>query len=586
MRFHCQTTGRQALMVGVVYCLLSPLGVAWADDSSTLSTKVDALFRRWDRSDSAGFVVGVIRDGKFVHSRGYGMASLDEGTPITSRTVFRIMSAAKSFTSVCAAIAMDQGLFAPDDDVRKYVPELHKYDGTITVRHLITCHSGLRDFWHGIILLGRDAEDRYSSRDVLDLISRQKTLLFEPGERWGYSNSDFFLLALIIERTSGKTMRQFADDHLFKPLGMTDTFYDDSPGHTIKNRAVGHGHDGTVFYRLELNTDAVGPWQLRTTLNDMLRWDAFLARSPLPAGKYLEGFLEQGSLLGNENCLSAFPNKTHREFRRIWYTGGGMGFMAHYLRFPHQNLSIVAFANHTTTIGWMEMERVLPRVADLYVGTTSAETIDATAQHQWSDSGEKELSVAQRAELATRVGPYQLPRGDFVELVVDQDQNQLILNRISESWNPLPEPLVVLGENRFRNAIGDRDFELSFESPDDSAREQARPTVLIRYVDGETERWKPVQFVEHENLQGFVGPYYCEDLDSVYNVTAADGKLYVQLNFGRRRLFRPTTDLSFIPVNERHVFPIQFSRARDGKVTGFTTGFDRSGVVKFTKVQQ
>ena len=92
---------------------------------------------------------------------------------------------------------------------------------------------------------------------------------------------------------------------------------------------------------------------LLTTINDMVHWDAFLRRNDkLPAGEYLLAFLRDGSLLGNEQCLSAFPKERYRGLPRFWYTGGGMGFMAHFVRFPEHGLSIIAFGNNSTNRGW------------------------------------------------------------------------------------------------------------------------------------------------------------------------------------------------------------------------------------------
>ena len=587
------------LIVSVILTTLcvvnSARGLLAQDGDPTLSAKVDELFQRWDQPDSPGYAVGIIRDGEFVHKRGYGMANLDEGIAITSETVFDVMSVSKCFTSVCVALAMDQGLFSPDDDVRAYVPELRDFGSTITIRHLLTCHSGLRDYWHGMILLGRDVEDAYANQDVLDLILRQKTLIFMPGERWGYSNTDYFLLSLIVERVTGKSFREFATEHLFQPLGMKNTFFDDDPAMAIKHRAVSHGHNGKSFVRLGLNNGSVGPWRLKTTLDDMLRWDTFLRNKLLPGGKYLDAFLQEGSLLGNERCLSAFPDEDYKGLPRMWYTGGGMGFMAHYLRFPaqKQNLSIIAFGNHSTNLGWYEIERVLPEIVDLYLADEIADDPNSkTDEAAWSEGARPvELTKDRVQELASIVGSYRLPWGDFVELVMRD--SQLCLHEISAPWiSGHVEPLISLGENLFRSAKGYRDFELSFEPRDDSGQKtgngRGRPAVRIKYKNGDEQRWEPVQFVTHteEQLQEYVGEYYCADLESVYRVSTWDGKLFVQFNFGRKRLYRPTLGDSFIPVKERFIIPVEFSRDQTGSVTEFKTGFDRTGDLIFTKRSQ
>ena len=217
---------------------------------SRLSRQVDAMFQQWDSTASPGFMVGVFRDGRLLHQRGYGMANIDYQVPLSEESVFHVMSLSKSFVTVCVAQAMDQGLFAPEDNVRTYIPELNDFGSSITIRHLLTCRSGLRDYWDGMVLLGREPMDSYAAEDVFDFILRQKKLRFAPGERWSYSTSDWFLLGMVVERTSGKSMRQYADEQLFAPLDMRHTFFDDRPEGPLAHRADGHGHDHESFVHL------------------------------------------------------------------------------------------------------------------------------------------------------------------------------------------------------------------------------------------------------------------------------------------------------------------------------------------------
>ncbi len=198
-----------------------------------VSAKVDRLFAPWDRPDTPGYAVGVIRDGRFLHKRGYGSANLEAEAPITPQTTFRSGSLSKSFTCVCLALLLDAGKVALDDDIRKYVPELPEYDTPIRIRHLIRCESGLRDYWFLMQLAGWNIEDAYTGEDLLALLARQRTLEFRPGTQFAYSNTDYFVLGLIIERLTGQSLRQFAHDNLFAPLGMTRTYVDDDPSQVV-----------------------------------------------------------------------------------------------------------------------------------------------------------------------------------------------------------------------------------------------------------------------------------------------------------------------------------------------------------------
>src|SRR3954465_8095236 len=186
--------------------------------ADSLAPKVDAMFSKYDRRDVPGCAVGIIRDGKLIYSKGFGSANLVDEFAITLQTSFDVASVTKSFTSVCMALLMDQGKLKPEDDIRKYLPEMHAFDPPITVGDLLRCHSGLRDYIHLMQLAGWPLEPswvEYNEPDVLQILAAQRTLQFPSGTKLGYSNSDYFLLAQIIERVSGKRLSQFARENVF-----------------------------------------------------------------------------------------------------------------------------------------------------------------------------------------------------------------------------------------------------------------------------------------------------------------------------------------------------------------------------------
>jgi CubicO group peptidase (beta-lactamase class C family) len=545
------------------------------------SASVDKLFEKWDRPDAPGFAVGVILNGKFVHKRGYGMANLDADIPIMSKTSFDVMSLAKSFTTACAARLFDQGVLSPDSDVRRYVPELPEYDPPVTIRHLVTCRSGLRDFYYLMILLGRSEQDAYTKTDVLDVISRQKTPMFKPGTRFAYSNSDYFLLALVIERATGKSFREVTSEQLFDPLEMKHSFFDDDEALPRKHRAIGHSRIGDgPWRRYGLNSSTVGPWRLMTTLDDMLLWDASFTNDVLPAGKHLVAFHKTGSLFNNEKCLSGFPRKTHKGLNRVWYTGGGLGFHAHFIRFPDHGLSIVAFCNLSTAQAWDDMARTLPMVADLYL----SDEVDATEPEEpWLPQGAADAALTDKEmeEIGGRViGTYRSQYGYFVR--VSRRDGRLQFQWLFFDYAlQAPEPLVVVALNRLRTSRGYNEFELVFEG---DARE--RSEIRVKYRDGRKERWKPVEFVtlDAEQMANYEGDYYSTDLESVYRISAVDGKLFVQFNHGRKRWLLPTVADTFKTMNERFSGMVfTFSQDESGDIAGFGVDFDRVSDLRFER---
>src|SRR5688572_3330596 len=159
--------------------------------------QVNALFVQWNKPDSPGCALAVIKDGQILYKRGYGVANLDHGIPVNSLSAFNIGSVSKQFTAMSIALLAKQGKLSLDDDVRKYVPELPQYESPITIQHLIYQTSGVREYSHLMSASGirfQDAPDE----DVFKILTRQKELNFKPGEEYLYSNSNYFLLAQIV----------------------------------------------------------------------------------------------------------------------------------------------------------------------------------------------------------------------------------------------------------------------------------------------------------------------------------------------------------------------------------------------------
>ena len=189
---------------------VSPALVAQSADT-TVRARVDRVFAAYDRTDSPGCALGVYRDGRIAYARGYGMANLELGVALSPQSVFDIGSTSKQFTAASVLLLARQGKLSLDDDIRKYIPELPSYGKTITIRHILTHTSGLRDYLTLWNLAGVDDADLTTDDDALALIVRQREPNFAPGEQWLYSNSGFFLASVIVKRSSGQSLALFAE---------------------------------------------------------------------------------------------------------------------------------------------------------------------------------------------------------------------------------------------------------------------------------------------------------------------------------------------------------------------------------------
>src|SRR5687767_11095129 len=206
---------------------------------------VDSIFAPYDNRQSPGCAVSAIDGDRTLVLKGFGMASLEHDLPITPQSAFYAASVSKQFTAFAVALLAQQGKLTLDDDVRKWLPEVPNFGKTITVRHLIHHTSGLRDYFGLLGMTVWPSDGPVTEARFLHLVSRQKTLNFEPGTRHLYSNTGYVLLSILVQRVSGKSLREFSDEAMFGPLGMTNSHFRDDHTTLVKNRAFAYSPRGS-----------------------------------------------------------------------------------------------------------------------------------------------------------------------------------------------------------------------------------------------------------------------------------------------------------------------------------------------------
>src|SRR4051812_13191582 len=263
------------------------------------AARVDAIFARWTEA-TPGCAVGVASGGKATLERAYGMADLEHDVPNAADTIFEAGSGSKQFTAASILLLARDGKLSLDDAVRKYVPELPDYGAPLTIRHMLTHTSGLRDWGSIEAIAGWPRTTRaYTHAHVLDIVSRQKALNFTPGTEWSYSNTGYNLAAMIVARVSGTPLAAFSAERIFKPLGMTRTSWRDDFTRIVKHRAIAYDRAADGYHQDMPFEDVHGNGGLLTTVGDLLRWNenfvtplvgdaAFVAEEQTP-GKFNDG---------------------------------------------------------------------------------------------------------------------------------------------------------------------------------------------------------------------------------------------------------------------------------------------------------
>ena len=355
----------------VMCCMVAVSTTAVAQQKSgadsSVHERVDRIFAQWDRTDSPGCALGVYRNGRVDYSRGYGMANLELGVSVSPQSVFDIGSTSKQFTAMSIMLLARDGKLSLDDDIRKYVPELPDYGKTITIRHILTHTSGIRDYLTLWALAGVDDADLTTDQDALDLIARQRELNFAPGDHWLYSNSGFFLASVIVKRVSGKTLAQFAQDRIFAPLGMTHTRFNDDHKAVIPMRATGYTPRDSGGWATEMsNFEQTGDGAVQTSIEDMQRWDENFYTGAVGGFDILAAMQKPAVLNDGKQQTYALglTVDSYRGLRTVSHGGSWAGYRAELLRFPDQHFAVACLCN----LARINPSLLARRVAEVYLG--------------------------------------------------------------------------------------------------------------------------------------------------------------------------------------------------------------------------
>ncbi|MDB4877739.1 MAG: hypothetical protein JWM41_4185 [Gemmatimonadetes bacterium] len=430
---------RRVVLAMMVVAAQTGAQLAPADSASRW---VDSIFAPYDSRQSPGCAVAVTQNGVVTLAKGYGMADLEHDSPITRDTRFYIASISKQFTAMSIVLLEQQHLLSLDDSIQKWVPEVPSFGATITLRHLLHHTSGLRDYFTLLAVSGWPSDGHLTDQQFLNLVGRQKSLNFQPGDEFLYSNTGYVLLSIVVKRASGQSLRDFAAERIFQPLGMAHTEFRDDHNALIPQRALGYQPNGSTYRISQPEFDVVGDGGVYSTVEDLATWDANF-RSGRVGGKEAIALLQAPGALNDGQIIPYALALTIGQFRGLkTYSHGGSygGYQSALLRFPDKGLSVITLCNTSIAsstlaeqVGsvFLRLASQKPTVAAIDLSTS---LLSAGAQTQ-TDSVAPLRPAAQLAQL---VGNYYSDELDMPVTLVARDGILVIQRRRAADLRFIP----------------------------------------------------------------------------------------------------------------------------------------------------
>lgn len=294
-----------------------------------------------------GAAIAVQRDGETIYSNGFGYADIEQHAKVTPSTIFHVASVSKQFTAFAIGMLADQGKLSLDDDIRKYLPELHDFGTKITIDHLVHHTSGLRDQWSLLTMAGWRMDDVITMNQIMRLVSRQRELNFKPGDEMVYCNTGFTLMAEIVSRVTKVPFRDWCKQNIFEPLGMKNTqFYDDHE-RIVENRAYSYHLGSSGYKKSVLSYANAGATSLFTTADDLNIWARNFETVKVGNANVMSIMNRKFVLNNGDTSHYAFGHQIekYRGLNIYGHSGGDAGFRSYLMRFPDQHLSIAVVSN-------------------------------------------------------------------------------------------------------------------------------------------------------------------------------------------------------------------------------------------------
>ena len=559
-----------AALTGLLIILQCEYIKAQVNKPDQIEKRIDKVFASYDNSETPGVAVVVVKNNNVVFEKGYGVANLDSKSMVSPETVFNIGSVSKQFTVFTILLLEQDGKLSIEDDIRKYLPEMHQFGKTITLRHLINHTSGLRDAYLLSTMAGWRQGDIATHEQRLRLVFRQRELEFNPGEQFSYTNTGTLLLSEIVARVSGMSFARFAKERVFEPVGMKSTFVMNDFERVVENFSYSYYKPGDE-YKIAINPSAVqGYSNVYSTARDMSLW-AMNFSSPKVGGAEIIKKMRTKTRLNNGAVVRFAMGQNFTPYKglvHIEHTGSHRAYLAYLGRFPEQNISIIVLSNNEQLKSDLFSKSY--GVADVFLSKYySSKNVVKPAP-----SGSPTLNSVKLTndKLEKFSGLYWNEKDKYSRKIYVKDSTLMYFRGENNETR-----LVPISQNEFKMLGTDLIVKFGRNSKNERTMSVTEGTDTAEFIE-----YKPANYSSND-LATFTGRYYSEELDASYTFRIEKGKLIA------RHLRLDDVELAVIKADlfrtNRWFFNrVEFIR-KNGKLIGLRASNVRVNNVWFKKVE-
>ncbi len=523
--------------------------------NDSIEIKIDTMISQMGLSSKTpGGVVGVIKKGKIIFVKAYGLANFDTKEPNKTSTLFNLGSVSKQFTAAAILMLANENKLSLKDDIRKYLPDFPDYGYTITIENLVHHTCGIRS--NDVLALMAGTQDSVETQEgIYSLIIKQKSLNFKPGDEFLYSNSGYVLLVKIIEKISGMKFSQFIEEKIFQPVGMNQTAIYDNPGKIIMNSASGHTWVGDEKFKRtgKRNSTVVGQSNIYTCVNDFLQWDNNFYKNKLGKWDFTQEMTSRTTLTIGDTCSYAFGLEIseHNGLKTISHQGGNGDFTAQYVQIPSEKFAVVCLFNLPVDVTGLAY-----KITDLFVkGKTKTVASAPNPEKVMVDSN----------VLKTYVGNY-FDENLWFEATITKEADHLVFEA------PYQDKFEIYPSSDTSFFVTFADLKFIFSK--NAKGETAKVTII---QDGQKFPLKylgtDVLPLKAEQLSQYAGEFYSEEINASYPVLFKENKLYVKFPQSLAQFCKGNPEAKLISEHADYfaspVSSFQFIRNTQNEISGF-----------------